>query len=228
MRQVPRPKTCQNRPETPDQPVPGRGARVRLFPTVAARFKLDTAICILSSVEKKVGGCVCSDSGLLSQRVSAWWISCRFQPLTARIASKQSTHPSGRCPTCHMWQVLVNVVCFPHTTPPVVTRAHKKSFPGGAPPPQTPPIGRPLSRPPQARRAHGHRFGRPLSRPPKASVWGHVQDQPRSTCLVRMIWVKDQHAQHWPWTLSRWKQGGLAPLASICSGSMANAEHAGP
>ena len=48
---------------------------------------------------------------------------------------------------------------------------------------------------------HGHRFGRPLSRPPKASVWGHVQDQPRSACLVRMIWVKDQHAQHWPWTL---------------------------
>ena len=30
------------------------------------------------------------------------------------------------------------------------------------------------------------------------------------------------------WTLSRWKQGGLAPLASICSGSMAKAEHAGP
>ena len=25
-------------------------------------------------------------------------------------------------------------------------------------------------------------------------VWGHVQDQPRSACLVRMIWVKDQHA----------------------------------
>ena len=46
-------------------------------------------------------------------------------------------------------------------------------------------------------------FGRPLSRPPKASVWGHVQDQPTSTCLVRMIWVKDQHAQHWPWTLSK-------------------------
>ena len=58
---------------------------------------------------------------------------------------------------------------------------------------------------------HGHRFGRPLSRPPKASVWGHVQDQPRSTCLVKMIWVKDQHAQHWPWTLMRRMQGGGRP-----------------
>ena len=75
---------------------------------------------------------------------------------------------------------------------------------------------------------HGHGLGRPLSRPPKASVWSHVQDQPRSTCLVRRIWVKDQHAQHWPWTLSHWKQGRLAPLASTCSGSMAYAEHAGP
>ena len=36
------------------------------------------------------------------------------------------------------WQVLVNVVCLPHTTPPVVTRAHKKSFPGGVRPPDTP------------------------------------------------------------------------------------------
>ena len=80
----------------------------------------------------------------------------------------------------------------------------------------------------EGRGTHSHRFGQPLSRPPKASVWGHVQDQPRSTCLVRMIWVKDQYAQHWPWTLSRWKQGGLAPRASICLGSMANAEHAGP
>ena len=110
------------------------------------------------------------------------------------------------------WQVLVNVVCLPHTTPPVVTRAHKKTFPGGLRPPRPPQLVghcRGLRRP----GAHGHRFGRPLSRPPKASVWGHVQDQPRSTCLVKMIWVKDQHAQHWPWTLSRWKQGGLAPLA---------------
>ena len=64
---------------------------------------------------------------------------------------------------------------------------------------------------------------RPLSRPPKASVWGHVQDQPRSACLVRMIWVKDQHAQHWSWTLSHWKQGGGAPLPPFCLGSMTNA-----
>ena len=56
----------------------------------------------------------------------------------------------------HMtWQVLINGVCLSQLTPPVVPRAHKKSFPGVAPPPQTPPIGRPLSRPPQARRAPG-------------------------------------------------------------------------
>ena len=61
---------------------------------------------------------------------------------------------------------------------------------------------------------HGHRFVRPLSRPLKSRVWGHVQDQPRSTCLVRMIWVKDQYAQHWPWTLSNRRQGGPVLLAS--------------
>ena len=54
--------------------------------------------------------------------------------------------------------------------------------------------------------------GRPLSRPPQASVWGDdVQDQPRSACLVRMIWVEDQHAQHCPWNLSCWRQGGGPP-----------------
>ena len=67
---------------------------------------------------------------------------------------------------------------------------------------------------------HGHRFGPPLSRPPKAKVWYHVQDQPRSTCLVGMIWVKDQHAQHWPWTLSKWRQGGASPPCFFFSKSM--------
>ena len=64
--------------------------------------------------------------------------------------------------------------------------------------PQTPTICRPLSWPPHAG-THGHRFGQPLSRSLKARFWGHVQDQPRSTCLVKMIWVKGQHAQDWPW-----------------------------
>ena len=34
-----------------------------------------------------------------------------------------------------MWQVLINVVCFPQTTPPVVPRAHKKTafFAGDGP-----------------------------------------------------------------------------------------------
>ena len=79
----------------------------------------------------------------------------------------------------------------------------RKAFLGGLRPPRTPQfVGRcrGLRRPGGP---HGHRFGRPLSRPPKASVWGQVQDQPRSACLVRMIWVKDQHAQQWPWTLSK-------------------------
>ena len=76
--------------------------------------------------------------------------------------------------------------------------AHKKTFLGGlrpARPPQLVGRCRDLLR----LRPHGNRFGRPLSQPPKASVWGHVQDQPRSTCLVGMIWVKDKHAQaqHW-------------------------------
>ena len=86
----------------------------------------------------------------------------------------------------------------------------KPSWVGSAP--QTPPLVgrcRGLRRPGGS---HGHRFGQPLSWSPKASVWGHVQDQPRSACLVRMIWVKDQHSQHLPWTLSSWKQGGGAPL----------------
>ena len=33
------------------------------------------------------------------------------------------------------WQVLTNVACLPKPTPPVVTGANKKTFPGGAPPP---------------------------------------------------------------------------------------------
>ena len=37
------------------------------------------------------------------------------------------------------WQVLINVVCFPQTTPPVVPRAHKKSIPWGGGAPQNPP-----------------------------------------------------------------------------------------
>ena len=37
-----------------------------------------------------------------------------------------------------------------------------------------------------------------------------------------MIWVKDQHAQHWPWTLSKWRYGGPVPLASNGCGSLAN------
>ena len=116
-----------------------------------------------------------------------------------------SVHLSWHIRFACIWQVLINVVCFPQTTPPVVPRAHKKSFPGGAPPPDLP-IGRPLSQPPKARRA------------PQSSLWpaavAACEGQclgscPRSACLVRMIWVKDQHAQHWPWTLSRWTQGGL-------------------
>ena len=91
----------------------------------------------------------------------------------------------------------------------------RKAFLGGLRPPRPPQfVGRCRGlRSPGG--PHGHRFGRPLSRPPKASVWGHVQDQPRSACLVRMIWVQDQHVQHWPnggkggpplskWTLSKW------------------------
>ena len=134
---------------------------------------------------------------------------------------RQRSCNNTACPIHRKWQILVNVVANHRW------RLTRKAFLGGLRPPRPPQLVgrcRGLRRP----GPHGHRFGRPLSRPPKASVWGHVQDQPRSTCLVRMIWVKDQHAQHWPWTLSRWKQGGLAPLASICSGSMANAEHAGP
>ena len=33
--------------------------------------------------------------------------------------------------------------------------------------------------------------------------------------ISRMIWVKDQHAQHWSWTLSRWRQGRAAPLPPL-------------
>ena len=33
------------------------------------------------------------------------------------------------------------------------------------------------------------------------------------------------HAQHWPWTLSRWRQGG-GPPCLLRIRSMANAEHA--
>ena len=109
-----------------------------------------------------------------------------------------------RKPSARTWQILINVV-------PNHRWGSQEKLSWGGSAPQIPQVVgrcRSLRRP----GPHGHRFGRPLSRPPKASVWGQVQDQPRSVCLVRMIWVKDQHAQHWPWTLSRWKQEGGAPL----------------
>ena len=68
------------------------------------------------------------------------------------------------------WQVLINVVCLPQPTPPVVTGAYKKSFPGGAPLPQTPPIGRPLSLPPKAGA-------------PRSSLWSAAVAASEGQCL---------------------------------------------
>ena len=120
------------------------------------------------------------------------WVSCidvvyplhrasNLKLATCRMALRDHGSRNGathRClgqtigsPTGATWQVLVNVVCFPQTTPPTVPRAHKKSFPGGAPPPQTPPNGRPLSRPPQARRA------------PRSSLWSAAVAASEGQCL---------------------------------------------
>ena len=58
---------------------------------------------------------------------------------------------------------------------------------------------------------HSRLFGRPLWWPLQARVWAHVQDWPRQTCPVRMIWVKAQHAQPWPWSLNQGGKGKDGP-----------------
>ena len=76
--------------------------------------------------------------------------------------------------------------------------AYKKSLPGGFRPRSPQLVGRcrGLRKPGGP---HSHRFGRALLRPARGSVWGPVQDQPRSACLVSMIWIKDQNC----WSLTQ-------------------------
>ena len=49
-----------------------------------------------------------------------------------------ATAPGARRRGSIMWQVPINVMCLSHTVPPVVTGAHKKSFPVGLRPPRPP------------------------------------------------------------------------------------------
>ena len=44
----------------------------------------------------------------------------------------QALSPNSGC----TWQVFINVVCLSELMPPVVPRAHKKTVPGGVPPPR--------------------------------------------------------------------------------------------
>ena len=117
-----------------------------------------------------------------------------------------------------MWQVHVNNV------PNHRWQLPRKAFLGG----QTPPNGRPLSRPPQARRA------------PPSSLWSAAVAASEGQCLgscPRSAKISMSNQDDFgqgpacsalamdPKPLeARWR----SPLTSICLGSMANAEHAGP
>ena len=65
--------------------------------------------------------------------------NCPSHPLEESISTLSLCCVCIRQCAIYIWQVLINVVSLSQLTPPVVPRAHKKSFPGGAPLPQTPP-----------------------------------------------------------------------------------------
>ena len=99
----------------------------------------------------------------------------------------------------YMWQVRVNNV------PNHRWRLTRKAFlgGGGAPPDplnQSAAIAASASQEgPTVIALVGRR--RILRRP----VFGVMSKMSQDHRLVRMIWVKDQHAQHWSWTRSKWR-----------------------